>query len=886
MNTLRSLALTHTTTLNDAYNEATQIARAATMEGNGAVLTDYYTFEEYIARRGAFIIKLPEYKHLTNACWVVRKNDANLIFADEQQQLTVREVRRRELANEVEPLLPLPTTSNTESLDNFRHCRPEDWPEWRADELDGDGGQEGEWDVQTPGGGSEAFYTPATSPVEGGLAFDAGCLASNAVPDAAASITDHAEPLQQSGLSPAPSFRSHGLDVNHHAFANHAPILSSTTVANNEQSFATQQHTNIQGIDSLSLFNDYSLETLPIASGNQIGLHNSHDEYGRQPNAPQAATSRTPQDPLVISMLATQVSYDPELKALMGEVSAGTATPEQVGVFQQHCDNLGAFIQSQRSQEAAEEQRRLANHHTAVMQGMTTVPSSQTPTHVQAQAAPEASLPEGSTTPLKDLRPNWQELATKQPQATTTTSPIEAPRPKPAKEKIFTPHPDVSSLARYGIFAPVKNREDTKRMGGSALRQATPVKNVEVSKDKAESALKPATPIVTMAAPPVPIMTSSILAAPVAIEAPPDVPVMAAPTIPIVAAPQPTTPVVIEAPQTTPIVATPKSASLPETPKEAVEPAQKPDSPLKSVEQSVEPAPEHQKGTRGVAQPAPLSETPKEAVASVQESGTPQESVEPAPKGTCDVAQPAPLPETPTEAVATIQKPDSPHESAEPPAKRLKGTRGVAQPVKTPASKNKNPLATNTPIPTPGVNDSSSSAPTKLAKRLASIISGASLPKTKAEARAAAAEHHARLLAAHNSQTPAPTEPNRRTSTRLISKPTNPDLMPFYFSRPPPDPKQGEQEQDFIRCVCGVQHDDGDNMICCEACEVWQHSACVVPGLTEGQLEKLKWECTVCDPWANRDVLRKLRLAANAKEGKEVKEVKGGKRRASAAPAA
>jgi hypothetical protein len=48
----------------------------------------------------------------------------------------------------------------------------------------------------------------------------------------------------------------------------------------------------------------------------------------------------------------------------------------------------------------------------------------------------------------------------------------------------------------------------------------------------------------------------------------------------------------------------------------------------------------------------------------------------------------------------------------------------------------------------------------------------------------------------------------------------------------------------------------------------------------------LKWECTVCDPWANREVLRKLRLAANAKEGKEVKEVKGGKRRASAAPAA
>ena len=67
-------------------------------------------------------------------------------------------------------------------------------------------------------------------------------------------------------------------------------------------------------------------------------------------------------------------------------------------------------------------------------------------------------------------------------------------------------------------------------------------------------------------------------------------------------------------------------------------------------------------------------------------------------------------------------------------------------------------------------------------------------------------------------------------------------------------------------------------MICCETCEVWQHSACVVLGLTEGKLKALRWECTVCDPWGNREVLKGLRAGVKAKE------VKGGKRRASAAP--
>jgi hypothetical protein len=647
--------------------------------------------------------------------------------------------------------------------------------------------------VKAPGG-SETFFTPATSPVEGGLPSVA---AANVIP----STTVHAEPLQQSGTSPARLLRSNGLDANRPASTDHATTLPGSTVSKNGQLVATQQDTNVQGFDRLTLSTDYSFKTPPTASSYLSGFHTSHEEHNRQPNAPQAARSAVRPDPVVVDMLATRASSDPELMAVMAEVAAGRATPEQADVFQKHMDEVGAVAMSQKAREAAEEEeRRQAMHNAAVHQGRTTMTSSETLTNdqAQAQATPATSHLEPSTTPLRALKPDWKELANKQPQATTTTSPVVAPESSLAKEKIFTPHPDVSSMSGYAIVAPVKNKDNTKNMGGSALKAATPVKSKDVSKDKAEPVLKPATPIATMAAP----------------------------TVPIIAAPKSSAPVVVKVAQTTPIVAAPQPGSLPETPKEAIAPAQKPDSP----HESVEPPPKRQKVTRGDAQPAPLPETPKEALVPAKQSVTPQGSVEPAPK---------------------LQK----------------GTRGVAQPVKkTPASatKKKTALAKNTPTPAVPTTTDSPSAAAKHAQRIASVIAGTILPKSKAEARAAATEHHALLLAAHNAQP----EPNRRTSTRLVQKNTNPDLMPFFFSRPPPDAtntnKQGEQ-QDFIRCICGVQHDDGDNMICCDTCDIWQHSACVLPGLAEAQVKKLsKWECTVCDPWGHREVLRGLRASASA----------------------
>jgi hypothetical protein len=752
MNTLQSLAITNLTDINAGYNEAVQIARAATMEGIGngaAVLQEYYTFEEYIARRGNFINRLPEYKHLPNACWIVRRDTANLIFEHEQQQLTVREVRRRELANQVEPLLPLPTTANTESLDEFRYCRPEGWPEWRADEDEGgegNGVERGEWYVKTPGGSewdvktpgrSEKFYTPATSPVEGGLAAGTTSLASIAIPEAALSITDQAElvdPLQQSGRTHAPSIGSDVRDMAPTAYIDPSTIVPGMTVSDDGERADTQKETNVEAINRLRLSVDNSLMS-PTTNGDQTGLNTSQNYT--TVSDPNIRTG-------VEAIHRLKLSIDDSLKA-------STESGNQTELSTTHYD--------------------------------TTASDPKISTGDEAQAAPAASLPEPNMIPAKTSKIDWKALPTQRPQAEAIKSPVEAPKPSPIKDKIFTPDPRVSSMAHYGIVAPIKKKEDTK--------------HVE------QSALKAATPIAATSAPPIPMK--------------------AVPTV----------------------VGTPVPAPLPET-------------------------------STTTAKTIPVKIAPKPRI-------LPETSTMAAPTVPINIAsKPAPVPETSIDAATPAHKPDSPQESAEPAAKRQKGIRGVAHPVKTPAStaaKKKTPLTKSTPTPTPTTTDSPSTAPTKLARRLASIIAGASLPKTKAEARAAATEHHTRLLAQHNSQPPAATDPNRRTSARNLPKATNPDFMPFFFSRPPPDPtkKQAEQ-QDFIRCICGVQHDDGENMICCETCEVWQHSACVVPGLTESKLEALRWECTVCDPWGNREVLKGLRAGVKAKE------VKGGKRRASAAP--
>eukprot|EP00049_Salpingoeca_infusionum_P000335 m.39152 g.39152 ORF g.39152 m.39152 type:complete len:1510 (-) comp10283_c0_seq2:554-5083(-) len=47
------------------------------------------------------------------------------------------------------------------------------------------------------------------------------------------------------------------------------------------------------------------------------------------------------------------------------------------------------------------------------------------------------------------------------------------------------------------------------------------------------------------------------------------------------------------------------------------------------------------------------------------------------------------------------------------------------------------------------------------------------------------------------------------------------------------------------RCICGFTHDDGD-MVCCDTCEVWQHTECF--GVTPNDLEDTSFYCELCNP--------------------------------------
>jgi len=693
MSSLRLLALANTTTNNDGYNEAIEIARAANMEGDGAILRHEYTFEEYIARRGNFINKLPEYKHLPNACWIVRKHTAGLIFHSETDPpLPVMEVRRRELASEVTPLLPLPTTANTQTIDNFASCRPEGLPEQPVDEDEDDGRDREEWyDCKTPG---SPYRSAATSPVEGESASRIQLQASTAEPvEASPSFTNQAGldvAVEQSGRLLARSVQFDASNANQPTRSDHAIVLPGITITSDEQPVVAQQDMGVESIDKLRLSVGYGMKPA-VDSGDQTGISIDTSHIGAVVLGPKTTTGGPAQ--------AAPASSLPEPNMLTDD---------------------------------------------------------------QAQTRAAASVPEPKIALADTFKPGWKALSTGQVQAGATTPPVNTPTSSPAKFKVFTPDPRVSSMAGYGIVTPVKNKDDTKKMEQSALKPSTPVaiivaptQNKEDSKDTKQPASKPATQVTTKAAP--------------------------------------------------------EQLSRPEV-------------------------------------------------------------------STAKTTKPA-------------EKSSSPVASIEPASKRLKGSRGVAHPVKTPASTA--PKNTKT-TPSPAT-DNPSTTLSKTARRLESIIAGTALPKTKAEARAAATEHHSRLLAAHaeTTATQQATDPNRRKSGRITApKPNTLDLMPFFFSRPTSDAtakkskkggkKEEEEEEDFIRCICGITHDEGENMICCEACEVWQHSACVVPGLAEGQLEALKWECTNCDPWGNREVLKGLR-AGVVKAREELNKVKGTKRRASGA---
>lgn len=142
----------------------------------------------------------------------------------------------------------------------------------------------------------------------------------------------------------------------------------------------------------------------------------------------------------------------------------------------------------------------------------------------------------------------------------------------------------------------------------------------------------------------------------------------------------------------------------------------------------------------------------------------------------------------------------------------------------------------------------------KSSQNIDAIVSGAALPRSAAQARAADDVRCALLLKRHADMLQA----------RKKKAPVEPDMMPeyFYVSNFP----QG-QEQDQVRCVCGAVRDDGGSMVCCDAvgCSVWQHVACVGEA-APADLENGRFRCHNCDPYAHRRVIQQLRRA-NVVEG-------------------
>lgn len=181
------------------YDRAQALYFAAVQEGGGSVLKDYYTFDEYRFRRATFIGNLPAYSKRDSSCWSASKLDADIIFDHERQQLDVQEVRDRELASEFDVLLPLPTTANTQSIDNFKTCPPVDGSRVTDEDQEA---MDDEADVPTPRG-SVIHSTPGTSPLQDSSG-DEQMLTQTSMPEDASKpseISDSTTPNLPTGMT-------------------------------------------------------------------------------------------------------------------------------------------------------------------------------------------------------------------------------------------------------------------------------------------------------------------------------------------------------------------------------------------------------------------------------------------------------------------------------------------------------------------------------------------------------------------------------------------------------------------------------------------------------------------------------------------------------------
>lgn len=126
MGLIESIMSTSNSPANVDDYPATALREAALLEGSGEVLHEWYEFEKYVSRRGDQLARHPDFRHLRSTHYVARKH-ALEIFPSEQDELSVEEIRRREIETFQDPLTVLPTTANTQTIDDYGSYGSEEW---------------------------------------------------------------------------------------------------------------------------------------------------------------------------------------------------------------------------------------------------------------------------------------------------------------------------------------------------------------------------------------------------------------------------------------------------------------------------------------------------------------------------------------------------------------------------------------------------------------------------------------------------------------------------------------------------------------------------------------------------------------------------------------
>ena len=108
----------------DVYDQDAAIHAALQYEG-GDVLNDHYTRQKYKLRRADHIARIggPRAKYEMASA----NGNAAVIFLPGDAELSVQEIRRRELREEFEDLTPLPTKGNTQTVNNHGGYGNDEW---------------------------------------------------------------------------------------------------------------------------------------------------------------------------------------------------------------------------------------------------------------------------------------------------------------------------------------------------------------------------------------------------------------------------------------------------------------------------------------------------------------------------------------------------------------------------------------------------------------------------------------------------------------------------------------------------------------------------------------------------------------------------------------